>query len=220
MKRHLRNIAWETWVFSRRNWFLILLLALSCWLYEKDHTELIAGLSLTYMASFFFYVLTIYYQDRVNQRNMSRVVVPYLKEIITQTKQIFDMARAGSTHTCSLENPTDDDFFKIFEKIKPGDGSARLNFLGFDRWHHYLQHQREGIERNLNKILVYEHFLETDFILELEKVRHSAFLEGLAQAERQPEKHAHYAYLADPYYQCFKQMEALERQIKILSLNF
>jgi len=220
VKRHLRNIAWETWTFSRRNWFLILLLLVSCWLYEKDHTELVAGLSLTYMASFFFYVLTIYYPDRVNQRNMSRVVVPYLKEIITQTKQIFDLARAGSDHACSLDHPTDDDFFQIFHKIRPQEGSARLSFLGFDRWHDYLQHQRERIERNLNKILVYEHFLDTDFILELEKVRHSAFLEGLAQAERQPGKHEHYAYLADPYFRCFSQMEQLERQIKILSLNF
>ncbi|HET9870904.1 MAG TPA: hypothetical protein VFR02_10475 [bacterium] len=220
MKRHLRNIAWETWVFTRRNWFLVVLMAFSSWIYERDHTELVAGLSLTYIASFFFYVLTIYYPDRRNQRNMSRVVVPYLKEIVTQVKQVFDLARAGSTHACSLENPTDDDFFAVFGKIRPGDGSARLGFIGFDRWHDYLQHQRGRIERNLDKILVYEHFLETDFILELEKVRNSAFLEGLALADRQPDKHRDYAHLADPYFQCFRQMAALERQIKILSYNF
>jgi hypothetical protein len=220
MKRHLRNILWETWVFLRRNWFLVFLLGLSSWLYDKGHTELVAGLSLTYIASFFFYLLTIYYPDRMNQRNMSRVVVPYLKEIITQIKQIFDTALAGAEHRCNIERPTDDDFFKIFEKIKPLSGSARLSFLGFDQWHDYLKHQRERIERNLGKILVYEHFLETDFILELEKVRNSAFLEGLAIAERQPGRHENYAYLADPYYQCFKQMDQLESQIKRLTLNF
>ncbi|MGH7739421.1 MAG: hypothetical protein ACREL1_04670 [bacterium] len=220
MRRHLRNVGWEIWLFSRRNWFLIFLFAFSAGVYDVDPTELVAGLSLTYIASFFFYVLTIYFPDRKNQRNMSRVIVPYLKEIITQTKQIFDTALAGAERRCNVESPTDDDFFEIFQKIKPGDGSARLDYLGFSRWDQYFDHQRGRIERNLDKILIYEHFLETDFILELEKVRNSAFLEGLAIAARRPDLHEHYAYLADPYYECFRHMVRLEAQIKILSLNF
>jgi hypothetical protein len=220
MKRHLRNIVWELGVFFRRNWFLVILLDLSAAAYALDRTELMTWMSLTYISSFTFYVLTIYTPERKNQRNMSKVITPYLREVITATEQIFYTALAGVDYRCNHENPTDDDFFEIFRNIKTYDTSARLEYLGFPNWFEYLQYQRQRVEKNIDRILAFEHFLETDFILLLEKIHHSSFYESLTTAQRQPGKHEDYSFLADPYYQCFRQMGELKDYLKKLSLNF
>jgi hypothetical protein len=210
--KFLKKIIREVRFFIRRTWFLIALLGLAflVYLFNGDKNEVILWITLSYISSFVFYTLTIYLPDRASRKNIHRVIVPYLQTVINDTKGIFYSFLAASGHACDVNHLREEDFIEIFKKINPMDRSTRLDYLGFGNWFEYLEHQKGRIRRTMDKILTYEHYLDTDFILILEKIHNSTFFEILDFIEHKPMPYKDFAFLADSYRHCFNQTEKLE----------
>lgn len=181
------KIAKELAVFLKQCWFLALLLIAALFLYPAERgQEFWVWLSLSYVTSFIFYVLTIYLPQRKNQKNIHRVIVPYIQAVVSDTKGVFYAFLATSGIDCDVSQLQDSDFQKIFESINPQDPSPRLDFLGFGNWFEYLEHQKSRILRTLDRVLTYEHYLDTDFILIIENIHNSTLFEILSFHEKKP----------------------------------
>ncbi len=210
--KFLKKIIREIRFFIRRTWFLTALLGLAflVYVFNGDKNEVILWITLSYISSFVFYTLTIYLPDRVSRKNIHRVITPYLQTVINDTKGIFYSFLAASNHPCDVDHLKEEDFHQIFTKINPMDRSTRLDYLGFGNWFEYLEHQKGRIRRTMDKILTYEHYLDTDFILILEKINNSTFFEILDFIEHKPMPYKDFAFLADSYRHCYNQVEKLE----------
>ena len=211
----LRKIPKEIAVFLKQCWFLVLLLVLALWVYPAERgSEFWVWTSLSYVTSFVFYVLTIYLPQRRNQKNIQRVVVPYLQAIINDIKGVFYSFLAASREKCDTTDIREADFEKVFRIINPKDKSIRLEFLGFVSWFQYLGNQKTRIQRSMDRILTYEHYLDTDFILILEKIHNSAFFEILDFIEKEPVDHENFGFLTAAYSQSYRLADQLEAYLK------
>lgn len=213
MKR-FRNILMELWIFLKTCWFLVFLLGITLTAYPYERAEFWVWCSLSYVTSFLFYTLTIYLPERKNKRNIHRVIVPYIQTIVSDVRGIFHSFLAASTEQCDVQRLTDNDFHKIFKMINPQDRSTRLDFLGFGNWFEYLEHQKNRIKRTVDRILTYEHYLETDFTLVIESLNNSTLFEILDFIENKPVLYQDFGFLADAYQQCYFLAEKLEVYLK------
>lgn len=213
--KFLKKIIREINFFLRRTWFLIALLALAFLVYVADghSSEVILWITLSYISSFVFYTLTIYLPERVSSKNIHRVIVPYLSSVISDTKGIFYSFLAASKRQCDMKNLKEEDFLEIFKNINPTDRSTRLDYLGFGNWFEYLEHQKRRIRRTMDKILTYERYLDSEFILILEKNHNSTFFEILDFIEHKPMPYKDFAFLADSYRNCYERTEKLEEYL-------
>src|SRR5581483_6538091 len=156
------NILKETAIFLKQCWFLVLLLILALLSYPAARkSEFWLWTSLSYVTSFIFYVLTIYLPQRRNQRNIHRIVVPYLQTIINDIRGIFYAFLAASREKCDLAQLKEGDIEKVFKVIHPKDKSTRLEFLGFVSWAQYLENQKVRIRRAADRILGHGSYLDT-----------------------------------------------------------
>lgn len=205
----------ELAVFLRQCWFLVILLvaALAAYPFERGR-EFGVWLSLSYVTSFLFYVLTLYLPERKNRKNIHRAVVPYLQQIISDIKGVYYTFLAASNVHSDVTRLRDSDFHNIFRQINPQDRSTRLDYLGFGNWFEYLEHQKARIKRTVDRILTYEHYLDTDFILVIESLNNSTLFEILDFIEHKPLAYTDFGFLADAYEQCYKQAERLEDYLK------
>jgi hypothetical protein len=211
----LQKILKEIAVFLRQCWFLVLLLILALLAYPAAKgNEFWVWSSLSYVTSFVFYVLTIYLPQRKNQKNIHRVILPYLQSIINDIKSIFYAFLAASHEKCDTSFIQDADIEKVFKIINPQEKSTRLEFLGFLGWFQYLQNQKTRIKRSMERILTYEHYLDTDFIFILEGIHNSAFFEILDFIENQPITHTDFGFLTDAYAKSHQQADQLEAFLK------
>ena len=209
--KFLSNIHKETIIFLKRCWFLVLLLVLALLVYPVERTsEFWVWTSLSYVTSFMFYVLTIYLPLRRDQKNIQRVIVPYLQKVINDTRSVSYSFLAASGQDSEVREMKEDDFHEIFKRVKPSDGSARLDFLGFDSWTEYLVHQKSRIVQALDRVLSYEHYLETDLILQIETLQNCGLFEIIDQIEKKPVEHEDFSFLAQAYYECYLQVRQLE----------
>ena len=210
-KKVLKEIA----VFLKQCWFLVLLLILALLVYPAERgSEFWVWSSLSYVTSFVFYVLTIYLPQRKNQKNIHRVIVPYIQAISNDIKGIFYAFLAASHEKCDTTRIQTGDFEKVFKIINPQDKSTRLEFLGFVSWSLYLQNQKIRIKRSMDRILTYEHHLDTEFILVIENIHNSALFEILDFIEAQPVNHSDFGFLADAYAHSYRQADLLEGFLK------
>ncbi|HEY5039157.1 MAG TPA: hypothetical protein VIJ93_08820 [bacterium] len=210
----IRNALKELGLFLKTCWFLVFLLAVSLAVYPFEHTEFGVWLSLSYVTSFVFYTLTIYLPERKNKKNIHRVIVPYIQIIISDIKGVFYSFLAASNQQCDVNQLKDGDFQTLFKAINPQDRSTRLEFLGFINWFQYLEHQKGRVKRTVDRVLTYEHYLETDFTLVIESVNNSTFFEILDFIENKPMQYQDFAFLADSYHQCFLLANRLEAYLK------
>jgi hypothetical protein len=219
--KFIKKIIREISFFIRRTWFLIALLAVAFLVYMLDghSSEVILWITLSYISSFVFYTLTIYLPERVSSKNIHRVIVPYLQSVISDTKNIFYGFLAASKHPCDANNLKEEDFLEIFKHINPTDRSTRLDYLGFGNWFEYLEHQKRRIRRTMDKILSYERYLDSDFILILEKNNNSTFFEILDFIEHKPMPYKDFAFLADSYRHCYERAGKLEEYLKKYSAD-
>jgi len=212
---YFQKIIKEIAVFLKQCWFLVLLLVLALLAYPAARgSEFWVWSSLSYVTSFVFYVLTIYLPQRKNQKNIQRVILPYLQSIINDIKEVFYTFLAASNEKCDLLHVQGEDFDKIFKIINPQDKATRLEFLGFVSWFQYLENQKTRIKRSMERILTYEHYLDTDFILILEKIHNSALFEILDYIEKQPITHTDFGFLAEAYAQSYRHADQLEVFLK------
>jgi hypothetical protein len=214
--KFLKKIIREITFFVRRTWFLIALLGVAFLVYMLDghQSEVILWITLSYISSFVFYTLTIYLPERVSSKNIHRVVVPYLQSVISDTKNIFYGFLAASKKYCDIENLKEEDFLEVFKNVNPTDRSTRLDYLGFGNWFEYLEHQKKRIRRTMDKILTYERYLDSDFILLLEKNNNSTFFEILDFIEHKPMPYKDFAFLADSYRHCYERASQLEAYLR------
>jgi hypothetical protein len=209
--KFVRKIVKEITVFLGACWFLVLLLALALVIYPVERqSEFWVWSSLSYVTSFLFYVLTIYLPERKNQKNIRRAVVPYIQSILSDTKGVFYTFLAAANQHCDIGNLREEDFHRLFKAINPQDRSTRLDFLGFVNWFQYLEHQKERVKRTVDRILTYEHYLDTEFILALEGLHNSTLFEILDFIENKPMAYTDFGFLADAYFQCYRQVDRLE----------
>jgi hypothetical protein len=166
------------------------------------------------VTSFVFYVLTIYLPQRKNQKNIHRVILPYLQSIINDIKSVFYTFLAASNEKCDSTFIQGADIEKVFKIINPQDKSTRLEFLGFVSWFQYLASQKNRVKRSMDRILTYEHYLDTDFILILENIHNSALFEIVDFIENQPITHTDFSFLADAYSHSFRHADQLEAFLK------
>ncbi|HUO58754.1 MAG TPA: hypothetical protein VMV05_11320, partial [bacterium] len=159
-------------------------------------------------------VLTIYLPERKNQKNMHRVIVPYLKKVINDTRTVSYSFLAASGHASDVLNLTESDFHEIFKRIKPSDRSARLDFLGFVNWVEYLVRQKSQVVRTLDRVLSYDHYLNTDFILQIETLQNCGLFEIIDHLEKKPTEHEDFSFLAPAYYECYLKTRQLEISLK------
>jgi hypothetical protein len=209
--KFIRKVVKEIAVFLGACWFLVLLLALALVIYPAERkSEFWVWSSLSYVTSFLFYVLTIYLPERKNQKNIRRAVVPYIQSILSDTKGVFYTFLAAADYHCDVRNLKEEDFHRLFKAINPQDRSTRLDFLGFVNWFQYLEHQKERVKRTVDRILTYEHYLDTEFILTLEGLHNSTLFEILDFIENKPMAYTDFGFLADAYFQCYRQVDHLE----------
>ncbi len=208
----IRRTIKELYIFWKLCWFLVILLLAAFFLYfwNRQDSEVILWCSLSYISSFVFYVVTSYIPDRKNHQNIHRVIVPYLQSILTDTRGVSYAFLAATQVKCDIKKLTEGDLHKIFEGIHPLDKSTRLEFLGFVNWLEYLQNQKNRVKRTVDRILTYEHYLDTDFILILESIHNSQLFEALDFIENKPVQFENLGFLADAYYQCYLQVGRLE----------
>ncbi|HJT23483.1 MAG TPA: hypothetical protein VJ873_02850 [bacterium] len=214
--RFIRKISQELFIFLKQCWFLVVLLAVAFLLYStvSHQNEVVLWCALSYISSFVFYVLTIYLPDRRNRKNINRVVIPYVQNIISDTKGIFYTFLAASSYKCDIKNVQETDFYAIFQSINPSDRSTRLDFLGFVNWFQYLEHQKNHIKHTVDRIVSYKIYLDTDFIFTIESLYNSTFFEILDFIENKPIQYKDFGFLTDAYYQCYQQMGKLEEFLK------
>ncbi len=213
--KFLKKIQKEIAVFLKQCWFLVLLLVAALLVYPAERgSEFWVWSSLSYVTSFVFYVLTIYLPQRKNQKNIQRVIVPYLQAIINDIKGVFYTFLAASNEKCDVSQVQEGDFEKVFRIINPQDNSTRLEFLGFVSWFQYLEHQKNRIKRSMDRILTYEHHLDTDFILILENIHNSALFEILDYIENKPIAYTDFTFLADAYSYSYRQAGELEEFLR------
>jgi len=209
--KFLKKVLKEIAVFLKQCWFLVLLLILALLAYPAARgSEFWVWSSLSYVTSFVFYVLTIYLPQRKNQKNIHRVIVPYLQAIINDIKGVFYTFLAASNEKCDIRQVQEGDFEKVFRIINPQDKSTRLEFLGFVSWFQYLEHQKNRVKRSMDRILTYEHHLDTDFILLLENIHNSALFEILDYIENKPVTYTDFIFLTDAYSNSYRQATELE----------
>ncbi len=214
--KFLKTILKEIWLFWKMCWFLAILLgaAFCLYLWNPNRNEIILWCSLSYISSFVFYTFTIYLPERKSRKNIHRVIVPYLQAILSDSKGIFYSLMTAANHICDVNKLTEKDFHEVFKHINPSDHSPRLDYLGFGNWFEYLEHQKIRIRRTMDKILTYEHYLETDFILVIENIHNSTFFEILDFIEHKPVAYKDFDFLADAYFQCYRQVVTLEDYLK------
>lgn len=213
--KFLDNIRKEAVIFLKQCWFLVLLLILALLAYPAARkSEFWVWTSLSYVTSFIFYVLTIYLPQRRNQRNIHRVVVPYLQTIINDIRGIFYAFLAASREKCDLARLTEQDIEKVFKVIHPQDKSTKLEFLGFTTWAHYLESQKVRVRRSADRILGHGSYLDTDFIHQLESLHNSALFEILDAIKDRPLDHDNFSFMADAYMASYRQADELEAYLK------
>ncbi|HVZ79980.1 MAG TPA: hypothetical protein VHE12_04165 [bacterium] len=211
----IRRIVQEAVVFLKRCWFLVMLLVLALLAYPVERgSEFWVWTSLSYVTSFIFYVLTIYLPQRRDQKNIHRVIVPYLQKVINDTRSVSYSFLAASGHASDIQGMREDDFHEIFKKVKPLEGSTRLDFLGFSNWTEYLIHQKGRVVQALDRVLSYEHYLETDFILQVETLQNCGLFEIIDRIEKNPVEHEDLSFLTQAYYECYLQVRALETALQ------
>lgn len=211
----LKKILKETTVFLRQCWFLVLLLTFALAAYPVEQgSPFWVWVSLSYVTSFIFYVLTLYLPDRKNRKNIHRVIVPYLQKVINGARSVSYSFLAASGCNSDIQNLTSDDFHEIFKRVKPSDHSARLDFLGFVNWQDYLIQQKSQIMRILERVLAYEHYLETDFILQVETLQNCGLFEIVDYMEKKPVEHEDFSFLSSAYYECYLQVRKLETYLQ------
>lgn len=205
------KVAKELAVFLKQCWFLVLLLAAALAAYPLErNSEFWVWVSLSYVTSFIFYVLTIYLPDRKNRKNIHRVLVPYLRKVVNDARSVsYSFLAASETHA-DIAALTADDFHEIFKRIKPSAQSTRLDFLGFVNWQDYLIQQKGQVVRALERILTYEHYLETDFILQVETLQNCGLFEIVDYMEKKPVVHENFSFLSSAYYECYLHVRNLE----------
>lgn len=209
--KFIRRVAQETAIFLKQCWFLVLLLVLALLVYPVERgSEFWVWTSLSYVTSFMFYVLTIYLPQRRDQKNIHRVIVPYLQKVVNDTRSVSYSFLAASGHSFDIQNMTEANFHAIFQKAKPSEGSARLDFLGFSNWTEYLIRQKGKVVQALDRVLSYEHYLETDFILQVETLQNCGLFEIIDQIEKKPVEHEDFTFLGQAYYECYLQVRNLE----------
>lgn len=209
--KFIQKIWKEAVVFLKRCWFLVLLLILALMVYPAErNSEFWVWTSLSYVTSFIFYVLTIYLPQRRDQKNIHRVIIPYLQRVINDTRSVSYSFMAASGHTSDIRNMTEKDFHEVFQRVKPSEGAARLDFLGFTHWMEYLVRQKGRVVQALDRILSYEHYLDTDLILQIETLQNCGLFEIIDQIEKKPVEHADFSFLAPAYYECYLQVRKLE----------
>lgn len=207
----LKKILKEITVFLRQCWFLVLLLAAALAAYPLERgSQFWVWVSLSYVTSFIFYVLTLYLPDRKNRKNIHRVLVPYLQRVINDSRGVSYSFLAASGCASDVQNLTSDDFHEIFKRIKPSERSTRLDFLGFVNWLEYLVQQKGRVVRTLDRVLTYEHYLETDFILQIETLQNCALFEIIDYIEKKPAEQEDFSFLAPAYYECYLEVRKLE----------
>ena len=205
----------ELAVFLKQCWFLVLLLAAALALYPMERgNEFWVWVSLSYLTSFIFYVLTIYFPERKNQKNIQRVLVPYLQKVLNDARSVSYSLLAATNHASEVQNLTENDFQEMFKRVKPSDRSARLDFLGFVNWTEYLIRQKAQVIRTLDRVLTYEHYLATDFILQIETLQNCGLFEIIDHLEKKPTEHEDFAFLAPAYYECYLQVRKLEAYLR------
>jgi len=211
----LKEILKEIGVFLRQCWFLVLLLAVALAAYPVErNSEFWVWVSLSYVTSFIFYVLTIYLPDRKNRKNIHRVLVPYLQKVVNDARSVSYSFLAASGASADVSNLSVDDFHEIFKRIKPSDRSTRLDFLGFVNWQDYLLQQKGQVVRTLDRILTYEHYLETDFILQVETLQNCGLFEIVDYMEKKPVEHEDFSFLSSAYYECYLLVRKLETYLQ------
>lgn len=205
----------ELAIFLRQCWFLVLLLAAALAAYPVErNSEFWVWVSLSYVTSFIFYVLTIYLPDRKNRKNIHRVLVPYLQKVVNDARSVSYSFLAASGCHSDIQNLTADDFHEIFKRIKPTDQSTRLDYLGFVNWQDYLIQQKGQVVRTLERVLTYEHYLETEFILQIETLQNCGLFEIVDYMEKKPVEHEDFSFLADAYYECYLQVRKVETYLQ------
>lgn len=210
-----RKVAKELAVFLKQCWFLVVLLAAALAAYPLErNSEFWNWVSLSYVTSFIFYVLTIYLPDRKNRKNIHRVLVPYLQKVVNDARGVSYSFLAASGCNADILNLTADDFHEIFKRTKPSDRSPRLDFLGFVSWQDYLIQQKGHVVRTLDRVLTYEHYLETDFILQIETLQNCGLFEIIDYIEKKPAEHEDFLFLATAYYECYLMVRKLETYLK------
>ncbi|SRR5579871_2055204 len=210
-----REIPKEIAIFLRQCWFLVLLLAAALAAYPlARESQFWVWVSLSYVTSFIFYVLTIYLPDRKNRKNIHRVLVPYLQKVVNDARSVsYSFLAASETHA-DVKHLTANDFHEIFKRIKPSDRSTRLDFLGFVNWQDYLVQQKGQVVRSLERILTYEHYLETEFILQIEALQNCGLFEIVDYMEKKPVEHEDFAFLSSAYYECYLLVRQLETYLE------
>jgi len=217
----IQKVFRELYIFWKMCWFLVVLLAAAFGLYvwNQNRNEVVLWCTLSYISSFVFYTLTLYLPERKNRKNIHRVVVPYIQSIVSDTRGVFYSLMFASKIECDIKNLKEEDFLNVFKKINPGDRSTRLDYLGFGNWFEYLEHQKGRIRRTMDKILTYEHYMDTDVILIIEHIYNSTFFEILDFIEHKPMPYKDFAFLADAYHQCYLNVDKLEQYLLKYTLD-
>ena len=209
--KFFRMVVKELAVFLKQCWFLVLLLVAALAVYPLERgSEFWVWVSLSYVTSFIFYVLTLYLPDRKNRQNIHRVIVPYLQKVVNDARSVSYSFLAASQSHADVANLTADDFHEIFKRIKPSERHARLDFLGFVNWQDYLIHQKGQVVRALERVLAYEHYLETDFILQIETLQNCGLFEIVDYMEKKSVEHEDFSFLASAYHECYLQVRKIE----------
>ena len=210
----VRTAIKEIVVFLKNGWFLVALLVLALTVYPFERSEFMVWCSLSYVASFVFYTLTLYLPERRNKKTSTGSWCLISKPSSTTRRACFipSWRRPGTSRTSGHLKETD--VLEIFKTINPQDKSTRLDFLGFVNWFQYLEHQKGRIKRTVDRILTYEHYLDTQFILLIESMNNSTFFEILDFIENKPMHYTDFAFLADAYYQCYLLAERLEKYLR------
>lgn len=209
--KFFNKVTRELAVFLKQCWFLVVLLVLALAAYPVEReSEFWVWVSLSYVTSFIFYVLTLYLPQRKNQKNIHRVIVPYLQKVVNDTRSVSYSFLAASGHASDVGNLSEADFHEIFKRIKPSDPHTRLDFLGFVNWLDYLVQQKGRVVRTLDRILTYEHYLDTDFILQIETIQNCTLFEVIDYIEKKSPDQEDLSFLASAYYGCYVEVRKLE----------
>lgn len=175
--------------------------------------EVLYWLSVSYVPSYFVYLLVVYLPRRRDQRNLSVFVANQTAMLIGDGQAVHAALSKAANHI-STAIPSADDFKTICAQIDPVASAPLLKNiqpLEYANWIEFLSERKARSERAIDLLLRYMLYLESEHVRLVTEIKDCVLFMMLDGLARHPLSNKDMSFLASAlfsYYNLTRELEA------------